>query len=178
MTIVQSTAAGIAALALSFAPASATVASQSATGFQVTYEAQVAAEPKAAFDAFVRVGEWWDSEHTYSRDAKNLSMEVKPGGCWCEALTDGGFVGHMTVVQAMPGKSLMLKGGLGPLAFMGVEGSMVVKFQPKDNGTAITMTYTVGGYDPNEFKEIPKLVDGVLFAAFERYKTYVAIGKP
>jgi hypothetical protein len=178
MTFIRSIVAGTVALSLLSAPAVAAVASQSATGFSVSYEAEVAADPKAAYEAFVRIGEWWDSEHTYSGDAKNLSIEVKPGGCWCEALPDGGFVGHMTVAQAMPGKSLMMKGGLGPLAFMGVEGTMVLSVQPKGNGTAVKLTYVVGGYDPKEFKEISKLVDEVLGAGFQRYATYAATEKP
>ena len=158
--------------------AQAKVVEQSATGFTLSYEADVASDPKSAFDAFVRIGAWWDSEHTYSGDAKNLSMNVKPDGCWCESLPDGGFVAHMSVAQAMSGKSLMLKGGLGPLAFMGVEGSMVVSFQAKGKGAAVKLTYVVGGHDPNEFKEMPSLVDGVLGAAFQRYVSYAATGKP
>lgn len=168
----------LAVAALSAAPAHAKVASQSTTGFSLSYEAEVAAEPKAAFDAFVRIAEWWDSAHTYSGDAKNLSIEVKPGGCWCETLPDGGFAEHMSVAGAMPGKSLLLKGGLGPLSLMGVQGTMVLKFAPKGKATVATMTYVIGGHDPRQFKDLPKVVDGVLGAAFKRYANFVVTGKP
>ena len=49
--------ASLAAIVLTVAPAQAKVTSQSATGFVLSYEAEVAADPKAAFDAFVRIGE-------------------------------------------------------------------------------------------------------------------------
>jgi hypothetical protein len=168
----------LAAIALAVSPAQAKVASQGATGFSLSYEAEIAGEAKAAFDAFVRVGEWWDGEHSYSGDAKNLTIDLKPGGCWCETLPDGGFVAHMAVVQALPGKTMIFKGGLGPLAFMGVDGAMVLSFRTKDKATLVTMTYAVGGHDPKKFKELPKLVDGVLGAAFKRYTNYVSTGKP
>jgi len=116
---------------LSGASAEAKVATQGATGFALIYEAEVAADPKAAYEAFVKIGEWWDGEHSYSGNAKNMSIDVKPGGCWCETLPDGGFIDHMSVAQSIPGKSLMLKGGLGPLAFMGIEGSLVLNFAAK-----------------------------------------------
>lgn len=171
-------ALGLAALLLLAAPASAKVASQSARGFSLVFEADVAADPKAAYDAFIRVGQWWDGEHSYSGSATNISIEVEPGGCWCEALPDGGFVAHMRVAQSMPGKMLMFKGGLGPLAFMGVEGSMVVSFEAKGKATVVKLSYAVGGRDTNDFKELPKLVDGVLSGAFTRYSNYASTGKP
>jgi len=178
MTAIRSTILAFAALLALCLPASAKVASHSATGFTLTFAAEVAADPKAAFDAFVRIGEWWDAAHSYSGDAKNLSLEPKPGGCWCETLPDGGFVGHMSVAQSLPGKSLLLKGGLGPLAFMGVEGAMRVSFEAKGAATLVKMTYAVGGRDVKDFKELPTLVDGVLGAGFKRYTNYASTGKP
>lgn len=170
--------AALAAMILATAPAHAKVVSQSATGFVLSFEGEVAADPKAAFDAFVRIGQWWDSAHTYSGDAKNLSIDLKPGGCWCETLPDGGFVAHKTVAQSMPGKSLMLKGGLGPLAFLGVEGTMVLSFKAQGKGTLVKMNYAIGGHDPKDFKELPKAVDGVLGDAFKRYTNFASTGKP
>jgi len=40
------------------------------------------------------------------------------------------------------------------------------------------MTYAIGGYDPADFKELPKLVDGVMGAAFRRYANYASTGQP
>lgn len=171
--------AAILTTALSFATsASAKVASQSANGFVVTHEADVAVEPKAAYDAFVNIGAWWNEAHTFSGAAKNISIEPKAGGCWCETLPDGGSVRHMTVVHANPGAMLVFSGGLGPLQFMGVAGSMKVSFEAQGKGTHVSVAYAVGGYDPDNFKEISKGVDSVLGEQMTRYAKFASTGKP
>ncbi len=139
-------AAAVLAIALLFAAAAhAKVVSQSANGFVVTHEADVAVDPKAAYDAFVKIGSWWNDAHSFSGAAKNISIEPKAGGCWCEALPNGGSVQHMTVVHANPGALLVFNGGLGPLQFMGVAGSMKVSFQAQGKGTHVSVVYAVGG---------------------------------
>jgi uncharacterized protein YndB with AHSA1/START domain len=60
------------------------------------------------------VGGWWDPAHTFSHNSRNLSLDAKPGGCFCERLPDGGGVQHMSVVYASPGKLLRLTGSIGP----------------------------------------------------------------
>src|SRR5215217_2012944 len=132
-------AAAVLGIALLFVPAAdAKVLSQSATGFLVTHEADVAVDPKAAYDAFVKIGRWWNDAHSFSGAAKNIAIEPKAGGCWCEALPNGGSVRHMTVVHANPGAMLVFNGGLGPLQFMGVAGSMKVSFKAQDKGTHVS----------------------------------------
>jgi uncharacterized protein YndB with AHSA1/START domain len=170
--------AAVAALALASATHAA-VTSQAPSGFTVTYEADVAATPQAAYDAFTQVGSWWNAaSHSYSGDGKNITIDVKPGGCWCEALPNGGFVRHMTVEQAAPGARLVFSGGLGPLAFMGATGHMSVNIQAKATGSRVKLTYAVGGHEPKKFKDIAKAVDGVLDEAFKRYVNYASTGKP
>ncbi len=159
--------------------AHATVTSQSPTGFTVAYEADVTVAPKAAYDDFVEVGSWWNAaSHSYSGDGKNITVDVKPGGCWCETLKNGGFVRHMTVEQADPGARLVFSGGLGPLAFMGVSGHMIVSIQAKGAGSHVKLTYIVGGHDPKDFKDIANGVDGVLGEAFKRYTNFTSTRKP
>lgn len=175
MTRLGAVAAAILTTVAFAAPAAAKVASSGQSGFAVTHEADVAAPPQAAFDAFLAISKWWSSSHTWSGDAKNLSLDLK-SGCWCETLPDGGYARHMTVVMAEPGKSLTLQGGLGPLMRMGVAGAMTVHFETKGAGTHVTLTYAVGGYDPGNFSALSKGVDGVLD---EQFKSYVAsLDKP
>ena len=178
MIRILSSMAGL-ALALVLVPsAGAKVLSQSATGFVVTHEADITVAPKAAYDAFVAVGRWWNDSHSFSGAAKNISIDPKAGGCWCETLPNGGSVRHMTVVHADPGAMLVFNGGLGPLQFMGVAGSMQVSFKAKDSGTHVSVVYSVGGYDPDGFKEISKAVDAVLAEQVKRYGDFASPGKP
>jgi hypothetical protein len=165
--------------ALLFVPAAhAKVASQSASGFVVAHEADVAVDPKAAYEAFIKIGNWWSDTHSFSGAAKNISIESKAGGCWCETLPNGGSVRHMTVVHANPGALLVFSGGLGPLQFMGVAGSMKVSFKAQDKGTHVSVVYAVGGYDPGNFQEISKGVDAVLGEQIRRYSDFASTGKP
>jgi hypothetical protein len=166
----------LAALLLA-ATAEAKVTAKSATGFVVEQKAELKTDAKTATDAFLKVGSWWSSDHTYSGDAKNLAIEVKPGGCWCETLPNGGFVQHMTLVNKAPG-ILVFAGGLGPLQFMGVAGSMTVNFKTANGTTTVTLRYDVGGRDDKNFEEISKGVDAVLAEQFARYAKYVATGTP
>ena len=115
----------------------AKVAAQGPTGFVVEHSAEIKADAKTAYDAFVKVGSWWGSNHSFSGDAKNLRIDTKSGGCWCEKLPNGGFVKHMEVVHAAPGSMLVFSGGLGPLQFMGVAGSMTVSFQNANGVTTV-----------------------------------------
>ena len=64
-------------------------------GFLVKFEVSVNAPAAKVYDALVgQIGSWWDPEHTYSDDAKNLSIDARPGGCFCEKLPNGGGVEH------------------------------------------------------------------------------------
>ncbi len=172
-------AALFATLALLLIPAAqAKVASQSSAGFQSSHELEVPIDPAAAYRAFVEVGRWWSDAHTFSGAAKNLSLDAKAGGCWCETLPNGGSVRHMVIVHANPGTMLVFNGGLGPLQFMGVAGSMQVTFRAKDSGTQVSITYSVGGYNSAGFQEIAKAVDAVLSEQVKRYGNFAATGKP
>ena len=105
-------------------PAAAEVKSVTANGFEVASTATIAAPPDRVYAALGEVGRWWSPSHTFSRDAANLSMELRAGGCFCERLKDGGSVQHMRVVYAAPGAGLRLRGGLGPLQVEGVDAQL------------------------------------------------------
>ena len=154
--------------------AQAGVVSQGPSGFAVKYEADVALAPAATYEAFVKIGSWWGSDHTFSGDAKNMSMDVQPGGAWRETLPNGGFVEHMRVVEASPGVTLVLSGGLGPMHFMGITGTMTIGFIAKDAGTHVTMDFAGGGYDPEGFAKLPGIVDAVLGEQFARFTEFTA----
>ena len=171
-------AAGIAALTLS-GGARADVVEASPTGFQVKQTAEIAAPAAKVWAALGEVGSWWNSKHSWSGDAKNLSLELKAGGCWCEAnLPGGGAAHHMTVLMVMPGKTAVLDGSLGPLMFSGAAGHLVWQLAEKDGKTTLVQTYYVGGYFPGGLDKLAGPVDGVMTEQLGRLKAYVETGKP
>jgi hypothetical protein len=118
--------------------------------------------PNQAYAAFLRINRWWSDAHTYSGSAANLRIEARPGGCWCETLPDGGFVRHMSLDYAAPGKALRLMGGLGPLQDMGVSGALSVQFEPREGGARIRFSYKVAGRIEGGFATLAPAVDRVL----------------
>src|SRR4028118_792808 len=72
------------------ATADAEVLSAGPNGFEIQHSVSTVAPPQATFDAFGRVAEWWNADHTYSGKAANLSLALSPGCCFCERLDSGG----------------------------------------------------------------------------------------
>jgi uncharacterized protein YndB with AHSA1/START domain len=154
-------------------PASAEVKSVAQNGFEVVSVATIAAPPDRVYAALGEVGRWWDSSHTFSRDAANLSLELRAGGCFCERLKDGGSVQHMQVVYAAPSAGLRLRGALGPLQMEGVDGSLSWTLKPGEGGTNVTQSYVVGGYIRGGMEQWAPRVDRVLDEQLQRLKSYV-----
>src|SRR5436309_8536264 len=94
--------------------ARAEVTDKSAAGFEVTEKATIAASQVKVWDALLRPARWWSSTHSWSGDARRLSID--PDGCFCERLPKGA-VRHMTVIYADGVSALRLSGGLGPMQF-------------------------------------------------------------
>jgi uncharacterized protein YndB with AHSA1/START domain len=152
-----------AATALCGSTASAEVKSVSPTHFESENKAVVAADPAATYAALGRIGEWWNKGHTYSGDASNLSLDLKAGGCFCERVpADGGTVDHMRVLQARPGSTLRLQGGLGPLQGEAVTGTLTWSLKPVSGGTEVTQTYIVSGHIRGGAEQLAPAVDRVL----------------
>jgi uncharacterized protein YndB with AHSA1/START domain len=147
-------------------------------GFEVRELMHVAAPPAAVYAALITPARWWDSQHSYSGKAANLTLDAKAGGCWCERLTDGGSALHLTVVYAAPGKGLRLRGALGPLQAMGVEGAMSFSLKAGNDGTDLTVTYAVGGYAKDGFDNLSRAVDGVLGEQVARLHRLIETGAP
>jgi uncharacterized protein YndB with AHSA1/START domain len=157
----------------------AEVLDKAPNGFQLKTVVAVAAPPAQVYDALVRsVGQWWDAAHTFSGDARNLSLAAEPGGCFCEKLPDGGGVRHLTVVYVAPGQKLVLTGGLGPLQGMGVSGNLSFALAKAETGTQLTMQYNVGGYLPGGLQALAEPVDQVLGIQVRRLKSFAETGKP
>jgi hypothetical protein len=155
----------------------ATVTDSAPGGFTLKLTLPILAAPDRVYQSLVRnVGEWWDSEHTLSGDAHNLSIEEKAMGCFCEKLPGAGGARHMEVVNFSPGKKLVMLGGLGPLQSLATTGSLTILLAPDGNGTKVDVTYTVGGYLAGGLNALAAPVDAVLMQQFTRLKNYVERG--
>ena len=165
-------------LALSAIPSLAEVSDSASNGFTIKATVQIQATPNAVYRQLIQVGDWWDSRHTFSGSAKNMSIEEKAGGCFCERLADGGGVRHMVVAMIAPGKKLVLIGGLGPLQAVGATGAMSIDLAPAAGGTKLQVTYTVTGYVAAGMNTWAAPVDGVLSEQFTRLKNMVEHGDP
>ena len=152
---------------------------QEPPGFTVKRETTIAAPPGKVYEAAIKqVGKWWNPEHTYTGNSKNLSIDPRPGGCFCEAFPDGGGIEHMRVIYVSPGKTLRMSGALGPLQESGVTGSFTWTMAPAGEGTKMTWTYAVGGFMEGGFGPVFPAVERVLGEQLERLKSFAETGKP
>lgn len=158
--------------------AAAEVADQTSAGFLIRHEAAVGAAPDAAWKALVDIGGWWNPDHTYSGSAANLSLDARPGGCFCEKLANGGGVSHMTVAFVSPNTVLRMTGGLGPLQGSGLAGSMTWRIIPAPPGAKIELSYSVGGYMQGGMEKMAPAVNAMLGEQVGRLKNLIDTGKP
>jgi hypothetical protein len=157
-------------------PVSGDVVAVGDNGFQVRIVRQASPAPQQVYDSVIhKIGSWWSSDHTWSGDATNLSIDLRRAAM-VEALSDGGFCRHMEVVFHQPGGTLRMTGGLGPLQEMGLNGALTIKTTAKDDKTEIELTYNVSGFSPGGFEQIAPLVDGVLTEQVDRLVRYCETG--
>ena len=148
-------------------------------GFLVKFEVSINAPAPKVYDALIaQVGSWWNPEHTYSHDAKNLSIDARPGGCFCEKLPNGGGIEHLRVVYVAPPKIVRFSGALGPLQASGVAGSMTWKLTGGPDNTRLDLSYSVGGFIQGGFEKMAPAVEAMLREQFDRLKLFIETGKP
>lgn len=133
-------------LVVSASPAAGEVRAVEREGFIIHIEQEVAANADAVFGALTRPADWWDSEHSWSGDARNFSMEARVGGCWCEAVRDG-MVEHGRIVSIEPGaRTMVMNSLLGPLRDMAQSGRLLWRVESLEGGqrSRVRWTYRVG----------------------------------
>ena len=163
----------LALFSLTGSPATAEVVAFSPNGFEVSHTVNLVVKPDVAFSSFANVGAWWDSEHTYSGDAKNLSLELRPGGCYCERIPKGGGgIEHMRVTYVDPGKRVVMTGPLGPLLYEAVAGVMDVQVKSTAAGSQLTLNYRAAGFAKGGADKMAPLVDRVLAEQVKRLRAY------
>lgn len=172
------------------APLAAEVTRSTDNSFVSRHEVVVEATPKEVWLALISPADWWRSEHSWSGEAKNLSLTPKAGGCFCETIPEvdepgrftlEGSVEHMRVVQAYPETALRMVGNLGPLQSEPVTGVLTIAISKAETGTRIVWEYNVGGPMRYEMPVISKAVDGVMgaqLAALAKPLVVIAVPAP
>lgn len=147
-------------------------------GFVVRNAVSIAASRDQVWAALIAPARWWSPAHSWSGKAANFSLEARAGGCFCEALANGGSVEHQRVVFANPGTLLRLIGGLGPLQPEAI--SAVLSWELKADGdmTRLTQTYAVSGMVDGGLRGWAAPVDGVIREQLERLERLIETGSP
>lgn len=173
----------IAAVLLALAPfavphaARADVVASSDSGFVVSGEADIAGQtPAQVWQALIRPQDWWSSDHSWSGNAANMTLDPVAGGCFCEAIPGDlpGSAEHMRVVQVRPGELLVMRGSLGPMQGEALAGVLSITLAPLADaaGTKIAWTYVIGGYARFPLAELAGAVDGVVSEQMTRLQAY------
>ena len=159
--------------------ARAEIVSAGPSGFSLRHTAEAPnVPPPMIWAALSDIAKWWDPEHTYSGDARNLSLDPYVRGCFCEKLSLYAGIEHGTVVYAQPAKTLRVNGALGPLQEFGVNGVMTWQIESAAGGSRITFTYNVGGFADRPLADWAPIVDEVLGGQLQRLARYVTNGNP
>jgi uncharacterized protein YndB with AHSA1/START domain len=151
--------------ALAATPAAAEVKSANENGFELVITDTIKAPPEKLWSAMAAPSRWWSKDHSWSGDAANFSLDATAGGCFCEALLNGGSVEHARVIFAQPGTMLRLSGALGPLQSFPVTGILTFTLKPAAGGaTMLELRYAVAGRIgmPGGSAGIAPIVDKVL----------------
>lgn len=154
------------------APASAAVVGAGSNAFEVKETVNLVVSPETAMAAFAELPSWWDPEHTYSGNSANLSLQLRPGGCFCERFPDGGGIEHMHVVSVQPGKRIILTGSLGPLLYEATDGVMIVDINRAAGGSQLVLDYKVTGFANGGGEKMAAAVDKVLTDQLARFRAY------
>jgi uncharacterized protein YndB with AHSA1/START domain len=191
------------ASALAVTPARAEVKAAGPDGFNIEHRAQLPFPPAQVYAALGQIGRWWNDAHTFSGKARNLSLPLQAGGCFCERWRDGS-VEHGRVLYARNGQVLRLQSALGPLQDMALTGILAFTLEPpggeaketKDprapdpdkaaareppkeaSGTVLLLTYRVHGPAGQGLDKLAPVVDGVLGDQFARLGRFLQTGKP
>jgi len=159
-----------AALVLAMTSAArAEVTAKAPDGMAIQIVAEAPLDRDAAWARLLDVASWWSSDHTYSGDARSLSLDAQAGGCWCE-IWNGGEVEHGRVVMVMPKQTLRVDGAFGPLQEMGVQAAMTLTLSDGAAGkTKLTLDYKASGSSLSGLDKLAPIVDQVLGEQVKRF---------
>lgn len=174
----RSAVLGVVAALAAAGAARAEVVGATASGFELKQTVHIAVSAGRAYAALVQPTLWWSPSHTFSGSASNLSIDPRAGGCFCEAMPNGGSVQHMTVVAALPGQELTMRGAMGPFQGRGVDGAADLSLKPAGDGVDLTLTFEMGGYMSEGMAAWAPRADAMWASQLARLKRYLEAGAP
>jgi hypothetical protein len=156
-------------------PAAAEVVERSADRFVLRYEARALTTPEDITRALTALPQWWDSAHTYSGSAANLSLDLTPGGCWCERLADGTDFDHGRTVRS-DGEVYQFAAPFGPLRGRSDRADLTVSSTQEGDRRHLRWEFVIEGQGVGAMADA---VDGVMGAGFNRFVDYLSgAGEP
>ncbi len=175
---------GLAGLLVAAPTSQAATTAVSSSGFTSSFRAEIKATPAQAWAAIAQLPRWWNSSHTYSGNAANLSLDAQAGGCFCERWRDAAgashSVQHAQVVLAQEGRVLRLNGAFGPLQDLAVVGVLTIVASPGVGADAdkhyLRMTYRVAGGADAGLDKLAPVVDDVIGEQFKRLQSLIETG--
>jgi len=158
--------AALTALCIAF-PAHAEVVKSAPDHFTLKHEAISEFTPKQIWRRLKSPASWWHPDHTYSGSAKNLRLDMRPGGLWRETWK-GGSVVHGTVLYIKKGEILRLDAPFGPLQEMAVKDVWTITVTPEGDGSKIVFDEIVNGTASSNLEDMATAVDFVKEEAIKR----------
>ena len=165
--------AAAAAILFAAAPANAEVVSRGENGFTLKFAVGAEIDPGDIPDALRALPDWWDPAHTYSGDSRNLSLDLTPGGCWCERLPDNPAFDHGRTVSVSADR-IVFHAPFGPLRGKAAKAELTVTWPAANRGWAPTWTFVVEGPGTGAMADG---VDAVMGAAYGRWMHYLEYGE-
>ncbi|MBN8529681.1 MAG: hypothetical protein J0M36_10660 [Caulobacterales bacterium] len=162
-----------AAILFAAAPAHAEVVSRSADSFTLMFAVGAEIDPADIPGALQALPEWWESSHTYSGDSKNLSLDLTPGGCWCERLPDNPAFDHGRTVSVSADR-IVFDAPFGPLRGKAAKAELSVTWPAANRGWRPTWTFVVEGPGLGAMADS---VDRVMATGFQRWMHYLEYGE-
>lgn len=147
--------------------AAAEVSDRSEDGFTLTYERPVAASAEIVLNAVAQPAAWWSDAHTWSGSASNISLDLSPGGCWCESLPGGG-VKHAETVLVWPEQRMVrFDAPFGPLQSIGADAVLTMTWADAEDGPGRVLKWTFVVTGPGA-GAMADAIDGVMAEQFGR----------
>lgn len=135
---------GCIVLVLIVQQAHAEVISSSADHFHLKLKAESRHSSFELWNRLIDPAQWWHSDHTYSGNANNLTLDLQAGGLWQENLQKGS-VAHGRVLFVDAPRLLRLEAPFGPLQALAVKTVWTITVTPKGSGSEVTFEFLANG---------------------------------